>query len=263
MSYRAKRADGVAWVTGASSGIGRVTALELARRGFTVAASARSADALEALAAEGRGQAGRIVGHPCDVTDEGAVERCVAGIELTHGPVVLAFLNAGIAPYVRAVTFEAEPFRQVFAVNVFGVVNGLAAVLPRMSERKRGQVAVMASIAGYSGLPRAAAYGASKAAAIHMCEALKFDCDLIGITLQVVNPGFVLTPLTARNDFPMPFLMSEGEAARRIVDGFERGGFEISFPKRLSLLVKFARILPYRLYFPLVAHATKGSASSE
>jgi NAD(P)-dependent dehydrogenase (short-subunit alcohol dehydrogenase family) len=256
MRYRAKPADGVAWVTGASSGIGRATSLELARRGFAVAASARSAEALEALSGEARGGAGRIVGHPCDVTDAAAMERAVAAIELAHGPVALAFLNAGIAPYVRAGKFDADAFRKAFDVNVFGVVNGLAAVLPRMAERKRGQIGVNASIAGYTGLPKAAAYGASKAAAIHMCEALKFDCDLMGVTVQVINPGFVETPLTRKNTFPMPFLIGEAEAARRIVDGFEKGGFEITFPKRLAYLCKLGRILPYGLYFPLIARAT-------
>ena len=260
MSYRAKPSDGVAWITGASSGIGRATARELARRGFTVAASARSAEALEALAGEARAEGGRIIGHPCDVTDAAAVERCVAAIELAHGPIALAFLNAGVAPFVRAARFDAGAFREAFDVNVFGVVNGFAAILPRMGERKRGQIAVNASIAGYTGLPKAAAYGASKAAAIHMCEALKFDCDRMGVTLQVVNPGFIETPMTAKNDFPMPFLMAEGQAARRIVDGFERGGFEITFPKRLAFICKLGRILPYRVYFALIARVTRASS---
>jgi NAD(P)-dependent dehydrogenase (short-subunit alcohol dehydrogenase family) len=190
------------------------------------------------------------------VTDAAAMESAVAAIELAHGPIALAFFNAGIAPYVRAGRFDAEAFRKAFAVNFFGIVNGLSALLPRMGERKRGQIGVMASLAGHRGLPRAAAYGASKAAAIHMCEALKFDCDRMGVTLQVVNPGFVETPLTAKNNFPMPFLVNEKEAGRRIADGFARGGFEITFPKRLALLVKLGRILPYGLYFSLVARST-------
>jgi NAD(P)-dependent dehydrogenase (short-subunit alcohol dehydrogenase family) len=256
MIYRAAPTDGVAWVTGASSGIGRATARELARRGFTVAASSRSSEALEALVDKARGEGGRIVGHPCDVTDAAAIEDAVAAIEVAHGPVALAFLNAGIAPYVRAGLFDAEAFQRAFAVNFFGIVNGLSALLPRMAERKRGQIGVMASLAGHRGLPRAAAYGASKAAAIHMCEALKFDCDRLGVTLQVVNPGFVETPLTAKNDFSMPFLIGETEAGRRIADGFAGGGFEITFPKRLAYMVKLGRILPYRLYFSLVARST-------
>ena len=256
MNYRAKPADGVAWVTGASSGIGRATALELARRGFTVAASARRADALEALAAEARAQGGRIVGHPCDVTDAAALERAAAAVELAHGPIVLGILNAGIAPNDRAAGIDVEALRRVFDVNVFGVARGLAVLLPRMAERKRGQIAVTASIAGYGGLPGAAAYGASKAAAIHLCEAWKFDCDRLGITLQVINPGFVETPMTVRNAFPMPFLMDETEAARRIADGLARSGFEITFPKRLALIGKLGRLLPYRLYFALMARAT-------
>ena len=255
MTYRAKPADGVAFVTGASSGIGRAAARELARRGFIVAASARSAEALDTLAGEAKGQGGRIIGHPCDVTDAAATERAVAAIELAHGPIALAFLNAGIAPDGRAGSVDVEVFRTTFEVNFFGLLNGLAALLPRMRERRRGQIAVMASLAGYRGLPTAAAYGASKAAAIHLCESMKFDCDRWGVNLQVVDPGFVETPMTADKDFPMPFLMSGDEAARRIVDGMASGGFEIAFPKRLVWISKFTRILPYALYFPMLIRA--------
>jgi NAD(P)-dependent dehydrogenase (short-subunit alcohol dehydrogenase family) len=252
MIYRAKPADGVAWVTGASSGIGRATARELARRGFTVAASARSADALDTLAGEAKGRGGRIIGHPCDVTDAAAIERAVAAIELAHGPIALAFLNAGIAPDRGSGNMDVAVFRETFEVNLFGVLNGLAALLPRMRERRRGQIAVMASLAGYRGLPTAAAYGASKAAAIHLCESLKFDCDGWGVNLQLVDPGFVATPLTADKNFPMPFLMGAEEAARRIADGMAKGGFEIAFPRRLAWISKLTRSLPYSLYFRLL-----------
>ncbi len=125
-----------------------------------------------------------------------------------------------------------------------------------MKERGKGQVAVNASVAGYRGLPKAAAYGASKAAAIHLCEALKFDCDNMGVVMQVVNPGFIDTPLTRKNDFPMPFLLPMDEAGRRVVDGFEKGRFEVTFPRRLAFILKLLRIAPYALYFPLVARAT-------
>jgi NAD(P)-dependent dehydrogenase (short-subunit alcohol dehydrogenase family) len=248
--------DGVAWLTGASSGIGKATALELARRGWTVCITARRLEELEAVAAEASGFAGRIVAHVGDVTDEAGMAGLVETIERVHGPIALAFFNAGVAPYTRAGALDVQAFRQAMNVNVLGVANGLSPVLARMGERKKGQVAVNASVAGYRGLPKAAAYGASKAAAIHLCEALKFDCDNLGVTMQVVNPGFIDTPLTKKNDFPMPFLMSMDDAARRVVDGFERGRFEIIFPRRLAFILKVMRLLPYAWYFPLVARQT-------
>lgn len=256
MTYRAKPADGPAWVTGASSGIGRAACLELARRGYVVAASARRVEDLEALAREAEGLPGRIVAHPVDVTDRKAMADAVRTIETAHGPIALAFFNAGVAPYTRAGALDIDAFEQAYAVNVMGAVNGMAPLIEAMTQRRKGQIAVNASVAGYGGLPKAAAYGASKAAAIHFCEALKFDCDRLGITLQVVNPGFIDTPLTKKNDFPMPFLMPMDEAARRICDGFEKGGFEITFPRKLAWILKFVNLLPYPLYFRLVAKAT-------
>jgi NAD(P)-dependent dehydrogenase (short-subunit alcohol dehydrogenase family) len=249
-------ADGCAWITGASSGIGRGVALELARRGWTVAISARREAELEAVAREADGLPGRIVAHACDVTDAEGVARAVAAIERAHGPIVLAFLNAGIAPYIRAPDIDVAAFRQVVDVNIMGVVNGLAAVMPGMASRRKGQIGVNASIAGYGGLPKSAAYGATKAALINMCEALKFDCDNLGLTLQLVNPGFVETPLTGKNDFPMPFLMKNEDAARRVCDGFARGGFEITFPRRFAFLLKAVNLLPYPLYFAVVGRLT-------
>ncbi|MFI9678245.1 hypothetical protein PA6566_03787 [Pseudomonas aeruginosa] len=123
------------------------------------------------------------------------------------------------------------------------------AVAERMAARGKGQIAVNASLVGYRGLPGAAAYGASKAAAIHFCEALRFDCERHGIRLQLVNPGFVDTAMTQRKSFPMPFMVPLDEAAVRIVDGFGRGGFEIVFPRRLAWLMKGMRLLPYPVYF--------------
>jgi NAD(P)-dependent dehydrogenase (short-subunit alcohol dehydrogenase family) len=254
--YRAKPADGIAWVTGASSGIGRATALELCRRGFTVAITARRLAELEKVVAEASGP-GRIVAYPGDVTDRGQIEDAVSTMERVHGPIVLAFLNAGtFYPMKRGAPFDAQLIERTFAINVTGSANALAPVLVRMTGRGRGQVALNASVAGYGGLPTSAAYGASKAALINMAEALKFSLDLQGVTIQVVNPGFVGTPLTDKNDFPMPFLVPVDDAARRICDGFEKGGFEIAFPRRLAWILKAINLLPYALYFPVVARAT-------
>jgi NAD(P)-dependent dehydrogenase (short-subunit alcohol dehydrogenase family) len=218
--------------------------------------TSRSLGDLRALAEAAAGLEGRIVAHEGDVTDAARMGEIVATIERVHGPIALAFFNAGVAPYMRATRLDLAAFRKAFDVNLFGVLNGLEPVLAAMMARRKGQVALCASLAGYGGLPRAAAYGASKAAVIHMAEALKFDLDNCGILLQLVNPGFVDTPLTRKNDFPMPTVVSADVAGRRIVDGFARDGFEITFPRRLAWTMKALNLLPYPLYFRLVARAT-------
>lgn len=253
--YRARPSDGVAWVTGASSGIGRAVALELARRGYVVAVTARRAGELEALAKDVSGP-GHILPMPGDVTDEAAMEAVVDDIERQHGPIALAFLNAGTFYQDKAAVFDAAMVKKTFDINVGGVANGLQPVLTRMVARGRGQVAINASVAGYGGLPTSAAYGATKAALINMSESLHFSMGLLGVTIQVVNPGFVGTPLTDKNTFPMPFLIPVDDAARRICSGFEQGGFEIAFPRRMAWLLKAVNLLPYSLYFAAVARFT-------
>ncbi|MSO88763.1 MAG: SDR family NAD(P)-dependent oxidoreductase [Rhodospirillaceae bacterium] len=248
--------SGCAWVTGASSGIGRALALRLARDGWRVAASARGDAALDDLAKEAAGGPGSIDPMPLDVTDEEGTRAATIAIEARNGPIVLAVLNAGTHLPISVATFDPSIFRRLHEVNVMGVVNGIAALLPRMVERRGGHIAVVSSVAGYRGLPTAAAYGATKAALINMCEALKFDLDRCGIRLSLVNPGFVKTPLTDENPFPMPFLMSAEDAADRLVRGLASGGFEITFPRRFALLLKALRCLPYRLYFPILKRAT-------
>ncbi|WP_029010397.1 SDR family NAD(P)-dependent oxidoreductase [Azospirillum halopraeferens] len=251
--------DGVAWITGASSGIGRALALRLARDGRTVAASARSAGALSALAAEAGAEAeaeGRIVPFPLDVTDAGAVAAAADVIERRLGPVGLAVLNAGTHTPMGLDDFSAATARALMEVNYFGVVHALDALLPRLAARGGGRVAVVASVAGYRGLPTAAAYGPTKAALINLCEALKPECDRAGIRLHLINPGFVDTPLTARNPFPMPDIIPAAAAADRIADGLAGDRFEIAFPPRFARTLKLARCLPYRAYFALVRRVT-------
>jgi short-subunit dehydrogenase len=249
-AYRAAPAHGSAWVTGASSGLGRGVALELARRGYTVFATARRADLLEKLAAESAGLHGRIVAAPGDVIDRAGVAALYAGIE-AQGPVALAVLNAGGAWRDKPGDYGGEAFQRTFAVNVQGLANSANPVLNAMQARGAGQIAVAGSLIGYGGVPNAYAYGPSKAAVISLAVGLKFLAEPKGVRVQVVNPGYVRTDLTARNRYPMPFLMECDEACRRICDGLARGGFEIRFPRRFAALVRLMQSLPYPLFFAL------------
>ena len=241
------------WITGASMGIGEALALRLARDGAEIVASARSADKLAALAGSG---SGRIVAWPLDITDHAAVQDAVARIEAERGPIDVAVLNAGTHRPVAAADFTAEGLRDLMEINVMGTAACLEALMPRMSARGRGRIAVVASVAGYRGLPTSAYYGATKAALINLTESLKFDLDRAGVTIQLVDPGFVKTPLTDQNDFPMPFLISAELAADRIARGLRSSRFEIAFPRAFVAILKLLRLLPYRLYFPLVGRST-------
>jgi NAD(P)-dependent dehydrogenase (short-subunit alcohol dehydrogenase family) len=250
MTYRAKPADGVAWVTGASAGIGRGVALELARRGYEVHATARRADELQTLAQEAQGLEGSIIAAPGDVTDRAGLARLVAEIE-SERPIALALLNAGGSFQDASGDFGGEGFARTFALNVQGVANGVNPVFNAMRARKRGQIAITGSVAGYGGLPNTGAYAPTKAAIISLTVGLKFAADRHNVTVQIVNPGFVRTPFVADVTNPMPFLMECDEASRRICDGFERGGFEVCFPRRLAWILKAINRLPYPAYFAL------------
>ena len=254
-NWRASPAAGAALVTGASSGIGRAVSLELARRGYKVLAVARRAGELEKLCGEATGLPGAILSYPGDVTDRNAMAALVAAAS-AQGPIALAFLNVGSYTPDSADDFGGDGFRATFDININGTINVLGPLLAAMRQRRHGQIAINASVAGYGPLPRAAAYGATKAALINMAGSLRFAMADEDVTIQVVNPGFVKTPLTDNNDFPMPFLIGAEDAARRICDGFERGGFEITFPKRLAWTLKALNLLPWALYFKLVALGT-------
>lgn len=243
----------VAWITGASSGIGEALARRLARDGRRVVASARGEQALAALAGGGEG---RIAPLQLDVADAEACARAVAAIEEREGEIGLAVLNAGTHVPMSAADFSAATLRRLVEVNLLGVANCLEPLLARMAARRRGHVAIVASVAGYGGLPTAAAYGPTKAALINMAESLKLDCDRLGIRLQLVDPGFVRTPLTDRNEFPMPFLMPVEAAVDALVAGLASERFEIVFPRRFALLLKAINLLPYPAYFALVRRMT-------
>lgn len=241
------------WIIGASYGIGAALAERLAADGKEVWASARSADKLAALAEK---HPGRIHALPLDVTDKAAVRAALASIEAASGPPDTVVLNAGTHQPVAAKDFTADGLRQVMELNVFGTANGIETVLPGMLQRDAGRIAVVASVAGYNGLPTSAYYGASKAALINMIESLRFDLRRTGVVLQLVNPGFVKTPLTDRNDFAMPFLIPAEAAAAAIARGLASDRFEIAFPRTFVWLLKLVGLLPYRAYFALVGRST-------
>jgi len=257
MTFTAKPTDGPVWITGASEGIGAHLAREFSKEGFTVYVSARTTEKLEALSAENNGS-GKIVPLTLDVTDRDKAAEAVALMEKEAGPPAAVVLNAGTFKPQRAgeITFDALDL--VRDVNVGGVLNCLLPAIDAMKRSEKGQIAVVASCAGYGGLPNNASYGLTKAGLINMCESMKFDLDRMGIKIQVVTPGFVDTPLTEKNEFPMPFLIEGEEAARRIYDGMRSDGFEITFPKRLTYILKFINLLPYPLYFWATKMATKG-----
>jgi short-subunit dehydrogenase len=229
------------WVTGASSGIGAALVKELLRRGCRVAASARRADRLEALGP-------RVVAVPLDVTDRDAVIAAEERVRAELGGIDVVVLNAAYWGQFTVEEWDSDVLRSHFDTNVMGLAYGVEAVLPDMRRRGAGTIVGVASVAGYRGFPRSEAYGATKAAEINMLEALRIDLRPLGITVQTVCPGFVRTDLTAKNTFPMPFMLEAEDAARRICRGIEREKAEIVFPFPMMVAMKALRLVPVRLY---------------
>lgn len=238
----------IAWMTGATGGIGRELATRLAGQGVTVAATARDAGKLQALA---KGQ-GDIMAYPADVLDPAALSATVAAIEKDLGPIDLALLGAGVYVPFHLRRIDLDGFHHTMRVNVDGVINAIAAVLPYMLARGRGQIAIMGSLFGYSGWPGNGAYGASKAAVINLAESLKLELEGTGVDLTLINPGFVDTPLNAAYDRKKHYVIKPDKAARRILDKLGDRPYEIAFPGRVEVFLKTARALPRRLAFPLI-----------
>lgn len=224
-------------ITGASSGIGAALARELARRGWTVALLARRADLLDALVRELPTES---IALPCDVTDASAVREAVE----RSGPFDLAIANAGVGVPSHATKFNLDDAEVMTRVNILGMFNLFDAVIPSMIERRSGRFAGVASIAGLRGLPTSSVYSATKSAMQSFLEASRIELRPYGVGVTTINPGFVITEMTSKNRFKMPFLMTAEEAARVIVDGLERGKRVIEFPLPMSLLMRFARFLP-------------------
>ncbi|MDP1530620.1 MULTISPECIES: SDR family NAD(P)-dependent oxidoreductase [Burkholderiales] len=237
------------WLVGASSGIGRATAQALHAQGAQVIVSARDAAALDDFASQHAGAQA----VPLDVTDAPAVKRAAQAL-LTQGPLDAVVYCAGHYRAMTAVRLDLPDLLRHNQVNYLGALHVLDAVLPGLlaqPQDRRGHISLMASVAGYRGLPNSLAYGPTKAALINLAETLYLDLHAQGVGVSLVNPGFVETPLTAQNSFKMPALISPAQAAQAILKGWARGQFEIHFPKRFTFWLKMLRCLPYPVYFAL------------
>lgn len=232
------------WITGASSGIGYALAERMAGQGDSVAISARSADKLNELA----NASGNIDAFPLDVSVREDVHKTIDAIE-AQGPIDVAILNAGAWALMDADQMDIAKIRTGLEVNYMGVIYAIEKLIPLMRERGGGHIAIMASVAGFRGLPRSMAYGPTKAALINLAETLKPELEQFGIHVTVINPGFVDTPATRDNPFPMPDLITADEAARYIAEGIDKQKVEIIFPWRFALIMKLLRILPNRPFY--------------
>jgi len=244
--------DARVWVIGASTGIGAATAKMLLDAGARVALSARSADKLRDVA----GECANAVVEPLDFTRGAEVAAAWERIRAQWGGVDLVLIVAGTHKEMRAWELNDEDSRALLEVNLHAVLNTAAAVVPGLLAQGHGAIGIVASVAGYRGLPKALVYGASKAAVINFTETLYLDLHPRGLGVYLIMPGFVKTPLTDDNDFEMPHLISAEEAAEEIVAGLRAGKFEIHFPRAFTRQLKLLRLLPYRCYFYLVHKAT-------
>ena len=244
-----------AWLVGASSGIGRATAQALHAHGAQVLVSARDAAALADFTDQHPGSQALAL----DATDRAAVQ-AAANQLLAQGPLDLVCYCAGTYQPMRATAFDLDVMLHHQQVNVGGALHVLGAVLPAMVRAARdgqpGHISLVASVAGFRALPQGLAYGPTKAALIHLAEALYLDLHDLGMGVSVINPGFVSTKLTATNEFEMPALISPEKAAPAMLLGWKRGDFDIHYPKRFTRLMKLLRLMPYSLYFPAVRRLT-------
>ncbi len=238
----------VVLITGASSGIGRALAIELARRGAAVGLLARRQDLLREVVREIEALGGKASALPTDVTDANAVRAAVSALQSEFGPIDLLIANAGVGATTAADKLEPEGVAKVFSVNVMGVVNCATAVIPQMTERGRGQLAVISSLAAYRGLPKSAAYCASKAAISSLFESLRLDLQPQGIDVTIIYPGFIRTPLTAGRQAKLPFLLEVDDAARKMIGAIEKRKKSYAFPWQLATIVRAGMVMPNFIY---------------
>ena len=241
------------WITGASSGIGKAVAEKFASRGWKVALSARTKEVLDQMSKNQN-----MFSFPMDVTDQTQIKKSFDNILNDFGDLDLCIFSSGTYDPKDESKINSDKIRNVINVNFFGVIDCVKVVEDHFKNKKSGHISIVSSIAGYRGLPNSSGYGPSKAALTNFSESIYFDFKKFGVRVSVVSPGFIKTPLTDKNEFPMPFLKTPEYAADKIYNGLVKGNaFEIHFPKGLTLTLKFLRILPYRLYLFLVGKLVK------
>ena len=241
------------WITGASSGIGKAVAEKFASEGWRVAVSARRKEILENMAKNQN-----IFSFPLDVTDQEQINNIFKNILSEFGSLDLCLFSSGTYEPKDEQKIDPEKIRNVINVNFLGVIDCVKAVEEYFKNKKSGHISIVSSIAGYRGLPNSSGYGPSKAALTNFCESIYFDFKKFGVRVSVISPGFIKTPLTEKNEFPMPFLKTVDYAADKVFNGLVKtNAFEIHFPKGLTFTLKFLRILPYKIYLFLVDKLVK------
>lgn len=243
------------WITGASSGIGAQTALAMAAEGYQVIATARNGEKLAELVSHTK-SLGNIIALPCDVTERECVNELIDKIINKYGVPQYTLLNAGNFKRPNYQPLKHRPFDVTMDCNYTGTINCLVPLLNVMPLYQNGAIGIVASVAGYGGLPGGAAYGPTKAALINLAESMYFDMKPAGINIKIINPGYVDTPLTADNRAPMPFLMPVDKAAKRIAKEIKNKRFESTFPRRFTWFLKLVNKLPYGLYFTAIRTMT-------
>jgi len=249
------------WIVGASSGIGFELAKKLCKNGYNVVASARSLENLNLLktaieedkkSSQNLENYGEIAVEIVDVEDYQALKKTWQNILEKNHKIDLVIFASAIYEQMDLRDFDLELAKKIMHVNFDGFLNFLHAIVPHFMQNKDGHIATIASVAGYRGLPKSLTYGASKSAMINLCEGIYSELKANNIALSVINPGFVKTRLTAKNKFPMPFLISQEQASDYIYQGLIAKKFEIHFPKKFTFILKFLRIIPYKIYLPIV-----------
>lgn len=248
--------DKTIWIVGASSGIGEWLALRLMEAGNFVIVSARSEDKLNALMQR---NPQRISALPVDISKESNIDAITQGLQSITDSIDIVIVAAGVVEYEDDLALDAAMYRRVFDVNFFGMINAIAIARPFLeASSHKGYIVGLSSLSMMIGFPRAEAYGASKAAVDYFLHSLIIDLPQRKFDVSVVRPGFVKTPMTSVNDFPMPFLMTADQAADRILKGMEKRKRVIAFPKRLSIMLRLLSWVPCLWYKYLGPKASRG-----